>query len=44
MIYDFVSGSYNINGLYGPHGGVKYIEPLSKSQWSPEALAGAGIR
>jgi hypothetical protein len=44
MIYDFVSGSYNINGIYGPYGGVKYIEPLSKAQWSPEALAGSGIR
>ncbi len=44
MIYDLISGNYNINGLYGPHGGVKYIEPLPKAQWSPEALAGAGIR
>ena len=44
MFYDFVSGSYNITGIYGPHGGVKYIEPLSKVQWSPESLAGTGIR
>ena len=44
MIYDLVAGSYNINGLIGPHGGIEYITPLSKAQWSPEALAGAGIR
>lgn len=44
MFYDFVSGSYNITGIYGPYSGVKYIEPLSKAQWSAESLAGAGIR
>jgi len=44
MIYDLVGGSYNINGVVGPHGGIKYVEPLSKAQWSPEALAGAGLR
>ncbi|MNC66601.1 hypothetical protein D3C75_1170150 [compost metagenome] len=44
MIYDLVGGSYNINGITGPYGGIKYSEPLSKAQWAPEALAGAGIR
>ncbi|MDZ3993504.1 DUF1329 domain-containing protein [Pseudomonas sp. Teo4] len=44
VVYDLVGGSYNINGLIGPHGGIEYIAPLSKAQWSPEALAGAGIR
>jgi hypothetical protein len=44
MIYDLVGGSYNINGVVGPYGGIKYIDPLSKVQWSPESLAGAGIR
>ncbi|MGY3945311.1 DUF1329 domain-containing protein [Aeromonas tecta] len=44
MIYDLVAGTYNINGVVGPYGGIKYGEPLSKAQWSPEALAGAGIR
>ncbi|MBE8591945.1 DUF1329 domain-containing protein [Pseudomonas sp. MAFF 301449] len=43
-IYDFVSGAYNLNGFYGPYGGMKYIEPLSKAQWVPESLAGTGIR
>ncbi|CAN7312478.1 DUF1329 domain-containing protein [Pseudomonas sp. LjRoot71] len=44
MFYDFVSGSYNITGMYGPYGGIKYIEPLSKAKWSAESLAGTGIR
>ncbi|MCY1335246.1 hypothetical protein D9M69_210220 [compost metagenome] len=44
MIYDLVGSTYNINGVVGPYGGIKYIDPLSKAQWSPEALAGAGIR
>ena len=44
MIYDLVGGTYNIAGVYGPYGGLKYIPKLSKAQWSPESLAGAGIR
>ncbi|RON20909.1 outer membrane lipoprotein-sorting protein [Pseudomonas brassicacearum] len=44
MIYDLVGGSYNINGVVGPYGGIKYVDPLSKAQWSSESLAGAGIR
>lgn len=44
MIYDLVGGTYNINGVVGPYGGIRYIDSLSKAQWSPESLAGAGIR
>ncbi len=44
MIYDFIAGSYNITGMYGPYGGIKYIEPLSKAKWAPDSLAGTGIR
>jgi hypothetical protein len=44
MIYDLVAGSYNITGMTGPYGGVKYIPDLTNVQWSPESLAGAGIR
>ncbi|PRA46516.1 MULTISPECIES: DUF1329 domain-containing protein [Pseudomonas] len=44
MIYDLVGGAYNINGVVGPYGGIKYIDPLSKAQWSSESLAGSGIR
>ncbi|MBK5356690.1 DUF1329 domain-containing protein [Pseudomonas sp. TH41] len=44
MTYDLALGSYNINGVVGPHGGIKYIEPLSTAQWSPDSMAGSGIR
>jgi hypothetical protein len=44
VIYDFVSGAYNLTGMSGPYGGVKYIDPLKPSQWSSEALSGAGVR
>nr|WP_308705280.1 DUF1329 domain-containing protein [Pseudomonas sp. N040] len=44
VIYDLVSGVYSASGIFGPFGGIKYIKPLSKAQWSPESLAGAGIR
>jgi hypothetical protein len=44
MTYDLSLGTYNINGVVGPHGGIKYIEPLSTAQWSPESMAGASIR
>ena len=44
MIYDLVAGTYNINGVVGPYGGIKYGASLSKAKWSPESLAGAGIR
>jgi hypothetical protein len=44
-IYDFVSGGYNVQGLYGAHGvGQKFIEPLPATQWSSDALAAAGVR
>ena len=44
-IYDFNSGAYNITGLFGPHNGLKYMTELPRdSSWSPEALAGAGLR
>lgn len=44
VIYDFISGAYNLTGMSGPYGGLKYIDPLKPIQWSPEALAGAGVR
>jgi hypothetical protein len=43
-IYDFSSGVYNISGLFGAHGGLKYMTELPRDRdWSPEALAGAGL-
>ncbi|MFZ6049719.1 DUF1329 domain-containing protein [Pseudomonas sp. CR3202] len=44
VIYDLVGNSYNINGIVGPYGGIRYIDPLTKAQWAAESLAGAGIR
>jgi len=44
-IYDFVSGVYNISGLFGTYGGLKYMTELPRdSAWTPDALAGAGVR
>ncbi|MBF7729111.1 DUF1329 domain-containing protein [Pseudomonas sp. N040] len=44
MIYDLVAGSYSVSGMGGPYGGIRYLPNLSKAQWTPDALAGAGIR
>ncbi len=44
MIYDFVSGTYNITGVAGPHGGTRYIDALKAAEWAPDALAGSGVR
>jgi hypothetical protein len=42
---DFSSGAYNITGLFGPYAGVKYLTEMpAESFWSPDALAGAGVR
>ena len=43
--YDFSSGAYNITGLFGPYFGAKYSNALpAENFWSPDALAGAGVR
>ena len=42
--YDFGTGNYFLSFYTGSHGGVRHIEPLPSSQWSTEALAGAGVR
>ncbi|BAL24279.1 DUF1329 domain-containing protein [Azoarcus sp. KH32C] len=41
--YDFVAGSYAINGLFGK-GFLKFVDPLPANRWAPESLAGAGVR
>ena len=44
-IYDFTSGVYNISGLFGTYGGLKYMTELPKdTAWTADALAGAGLR
>jgi hypothetical protein len=42
--YDFGTGNYFFAFYTGSHGGVRHIEPLPSTQWSVEALAGAGVR
>jgi hypothetical protein len=42
--YDLISGLYTINGFMATKGGVFYGAPLPEKEWSPEALAGGGIR
>ncbi|MDR6927017.1 DUF1329 domain-containing protein [Pseudomonas sp. BE134] len=44
MTYDLSRRTYNINGVVGPHGGIRYTEALSTAQWVPESMAGAGVR
>ncbi len=45
FFYDFATGSYNVIGLLGAYPtGLKFTDALPERQWSPEALAGAGVR
>ncbi|KAF1697674.1 DUF1329 domain-containing protein [Pseudoxanthomonas koreensis] len=44
VFYDLTSGVYNVSFLMGPYDGVTYTDPLPANQWSPDSLAGAGIR
>lgn len=45
VYYDFIAGSYAITGVnLGSYYGNKPLEPLSENEWSPDALAGQGIR
>ena len=43
--YDFSSGLYNATGLFGGYNGLKYLTEMPpESFWSPDVLAGAGVR
>ncbi len=44
IFYDFISGAYSLVGGVGGFEGLRYVEPLPEIQWSPETLAGAGVR
>lgn len=43
-IYDLVAGSYTLTGYTAATGGVRYTKTLPDRDWTPDALAGAGIR
>jgi hypothetical protein len=42
--YDLVTGVYAINGWPGATGWLRHVPCPSENEWSPDALAGAGIR
>jgi hypothetical protein len=44
VAYDFGTGNYFLAFLPGPYAGMKYVAPAPDSEWSPDALAGEGIR
>jgi hypothetical protein len=45
FFYDFATGSYNIIGLLGAYStGMKFVDAIPENQWTPDALAGAGVR
>jgi hypothetical protein len=42
--YDLATGVYAINGWPGPSGWMRHVPCPSENEWSPDALAGAGVR
>ncbi len=42
--YDLVGGQYSSQANCGLYTGIKYREPFPARDWTPDALAGAGIR
>jgi hypothetical protein len=42
--YDLVTGAYAINGWLGASGWMRHVPCPSENEWSPDALAGAGVR
>lgn len=42
--YDLVSRVYSLTGFIAETGGLRHTRPLSDREWTPDALAGAGIR
>jgi hypothetical protein len=45
VFYDFTAGLYAVLGITGEYQGVKYMSELpSETFWSPDQLAGTGVR
>jgi hypothetical protein len=42
--YDLIANSYNLQIHLGDGGYLRYTSPLPKNEWSPDSLAGSGIR
>lgn len=43
-LYDLIAGSYSLSGYTAETGGMRHGKPAAERDWSPDALAGAGIR
>ena len=44
VAYNLGTGAYYLGFFPGMYSGVHYIEPPSARLWSPDSLAGAGVR
>jgi hypothetical protein len=42
--YDLIANSYNLQIHLGDGGNLRYTSPFPKKEWSPDSLAGSGIR
>ena len=42
--YDLAARLYSLTGYIAETGGVRQAKPLADREWSPDSLAGAGIR
>ena len=42
--YDLVTGTYSLTGFIAETGGLRHVQALPDREWTPDALAGAGIR
>ncbi|MDL9997502.1 DUF1329 domain-containing protein [Variovorax sp. J22P240] len=42
--YDLVARVYSLTGFIAETGGMRYTKPMSDRDWTPDSLAGSGIR
>jgi len=42
--YDLIANSYNLQIHLGDGGNLRYTTPFPKKEWSPDSLAGSGVR
>jgi hypothetical protein len=42
--YDFIADTYSLSRYRTENGGVRYIDALPETFWTPDSLAGSGIR
>ena len=42
--YDLAARVYSLTGFIAETGGVRHTKPLADREWSPDSLAGAGVR